>query len=43
MMHKFMATLFLQNVDKNRFGEMLVDFRKSYAKKGNRYPQYVLI
>ena len=36
-----MAMLFLQNAEKDRFGEMLVDFGKSYTNKDNRYPQYV--
>ena len=38
-MDNFMDILFLRNADKDRFGEMLVDFRKSYANKENRYPQ----
>ena len=40
-MDNFMAMLFLRNVDQVRFGEMLVDFRKSYTNKDNRYPQSV--
>ena len=40
-MDNFLAMLFLRNTDKERFGDMLVDFRKSYANKDNKYPQSV--
>ena len=40
-MDNFMAMLFLSNFNKDRFGEMLVDFMKSYANKDNKYPQLV--
>ena len=36
-----MFMLFLRNLDKDRFGEMLVEYRKSFANKDNKYPQTV--
>ena len=36
-----MATLFLRNVDQERFGELLVDYRKAYAANEVKYPGYM--
>ena len=38
---KFMAILFLRNAEQDRFGEMMVEYRKSFANKDNKYPQSV--
>ena len=40
-LNNFLAMLFLRNVDKDRFGDMLVDYRKEFANKENKYPQSV--
>ena len=37
-LQKFMSVLFLRNADQERFGELLVDYRKAYAAKEVKYP-----
>ena len=34
----FMASLFLWNLDQEIYGDILVDYRKYFANKGNKYP-----
>ena len=34
-----MSVLFLRNANHERFGELLVDYRKAYANKEVKYPQ----
>ena len=41
VMENFMGMFFLRNSDKYRFGEMLVEYHKSYVNKDNKYPQTV--
>ena len=38
---KFMAILFLRNAEQDRFGEMMVEYRKSFANKDNKYQSCV--
>ena len=35
---KFMETLFLRNANHERFGDLLLDYRKAYAAKEIKYP-----
>ena len=37
-LQKFMATLFLRNANHERFGDLLLDYRKAYAAKEVTYP-----
>ena len=37
-LQKFMSELFLRNADHERFGELLVEFRKAYAAKEVKHP-----
>ena len=36
-----MAVLLLRNYDEERFGEIMVDYRKSFANNDNKYPASV--
>ena len=36
---KFIAVLFLRNASQERFGELLVEYRKAFANKDTKYPQ----
>ena len=36
---KLLSVLFLHNANHDRFGELLVEYRKAYAKKDVKYPQ----
>ena len=36
---KMMSVLFLRNANHERFGELLVEYRKAYANKEVKYPQ----
>ena len=38
---KLLVVLFLRNLEHGRYGELLVDYRKSYANKDCRYPDNV--
>ena len=38
---KFVAILFLRNAEQDRFGEMMVEYCRSFANKDNKYPQSV--
>ena len=40
-LNKFMAILFLRNAEEDRFGEMMIEYRKSFANKDNKYPKSV--
>ena len=36
-----MAVLFLRNAEKSRFGEMLLEYRKAFVNKEDRYPRSI--
>lgn len=38
---KLMVVLFLRNSDQEQFGEMMIEYRKTYANKDNNYPSSV--
>ena len=40
-LNKFEASLFLRNADGDRYGDLLVEYRKAYANKECRYPTSV--
>ena len=38
---RFMAILFLRNAEQSRFGEMLLEYRKAFANKEDKYPRTI--
>ena len=38
-LNKFEAALFLRNANHDRYGDLLIEYRKAYANKECRYPK----